>query len=87
MAPPTTKASTHKPPAPRLKVVVRRLPPDLPEPVFSRTVQPWVTATDTDTDTAPAHQVTWSHYRQGKLRKRSAPSLPLPPPLPLLARH
>ncbi|KAI0080404.1 hypothetical protein K474DRAFT_1704712 [Panus rudis PR-1116 ss-1] len=44
----------------RLKTVVRRLPPNLPEEIFWQSVQPWVTD-----DT-----VTWKVYYQGKFRKR-----------------
>ena len=44
----------------RLKTVVRRLPPNLPEEVFWQSVQKWVTD-----DT-----VIWKEYYQGKFRKR-----------------
>ncbi|KAI0088255.1 Smg-4/UPF3 family-domain-containing protein [Irpex rosettiformis] len=44
----------------RLKTVVRRLPPNLPEDVFWQSVLPWVTD-----ETA-----TWKEYYQGKMRKR-----------------
>ncbi|KAF9551714.1 hypothetical protein CPC08DRAFT_699055 [Agrocybe pediades] len=47
-------------PTERLKTVVRRLPPNLPEDIFWQTVQPWVTD-----DTA-----TWKVYYPGKLRKK-----------------
>lgn len=46
----------------RLKTVVRRLPPNLPEDVFWQSVQPWVTD-----DTAA-----WKVFYPGKLRKRCA---------------
>lgn len=46
----------------RLKTVVRRLPPNLPEPVFWQSVQPWVTD-----ETA-----SWKIFYQGKLRKKYA---------------
>ena len=46
--------------AERLKTVVRRLPPNLPEEVFWKSVEQWVTD-----DTA-----TWKEYYQGKFRKR-----------------
>ena len=45
----------------RLKTVVRRLPPNLPEDVFWQSVQAWVTD-----DT-----VTWKVYHPGKLRRRT----------------
>ena len=44
----------------RLKTVIRRLPPNLPEDVFWKSVEPWVTD-----DT-----VLWKMYYPGKLRKR-----------------
>ncbi|KAF8653644.1 hypothetical protein AX16_003796 [Volvariella volvacea WC 439] len=44
----------------RLKVVVRRLPPNLPEEVFWQSVQPWVTD----------ETVTWKVYYPGKFKKR-----------------
>lgn len=44
----------------RLKTVVRRLPPNLPEDVFWQSVQNWVTD-----DTA-----TWKVFYPGKIRKR-----------------
>ncbi len=45
----------------RLKTVVRRLPPNLPEDVFWQSVQQWVTD----------GTVVWKEYHQGKFRKRS----------------
>ena len=49
----------------RLKTVVRRLPPNLPEEIFWQSVQTWVTD-----DT-----VTWKSYHPGKLRtKRCVPA-------------
>lgn len=52
--------------AERLKTVVRRLPPNLPEEIFWQSVQAWVTD-----DT-----VTWKSYCPGKLRtKRYVPPL------------
>ncbi|KAK1228110.1 hypothetical protein PQX77_008881 [Marasmius sp. AFHP31] len=44
----------------RLKIVIRRLPPNLPEDVFWQSVQQWV-SDDT---------VTWKSYHQGKFRSR-----------------
>lgn len=44
----------------RLKTVVRRLPPNLPEDIFWQSVQAWVTD-----DT-----VTWKSYHPGKLRTK-----------------
>lgn len=44
----------------RLKTVVRRLPPNLPEEVFWQSVQKWVTE----------ETVIWKEYYQGKFRKR-----------------
>ncbi|GBE83576.1 predicted protein [Sparassis crispa] len=50
----------NKPQSDRLKTVVRRLPPNLPEDVFWQSVQKWVTD-----DT-----VQWKVYYQGKFKKR-----------------
>jgi len=44
----------------RLKTIVRRLPPNLPEDVFWQGVQSWVTEETT----------TWKAYSPGKLRKK-----------------
>jgi regulator of nonsense transcripts 3 len=44
----------------RLKTVVRRLPPNLPEEVFWQSVQKWVSD----------ETVTWKEYYGGKFRKR-----------------
>lgn len=42
--------------APRLKLVVRRLPPNLPEELFWKTVSPWITETT----------CTWKRYVKGR---------------------
>lgn len=71
----------QKGPVPRLKIVVRRLPADLPPAVFWRTVAPWVTReSDEGEGNEGAERVTWTDYRQGKLRRRCAliPLLRLP---------
>lgn len=62
---PKQKQKDPKPQAPahgtdRLKTVVRRLPPNLPEEIFWQSVQPWVTD----------DSITWKVYHAGKLRKR-----------------
>jgi hypothetical protein len=44
----------------RLKSVVRRLPPNLPEAVFWQSVEPWVSDTT----------VAWKVFYPGKFRKR-----------------
>ncbi|KAI5121911.1 hypothetical protein M0805_000240 [Coniferiporia weirii] len=44
----------------KLKTVVRRLPPNLPEDVFWQSVQPWVSD----------ETVSWKFFYQGKIRKR-----------------
>lgn len=44
----------------RLKTVVRRLPPNLPENVFWQSVQQWVTD----------ESVQWKSFYQGKFRTR-----------------
>lgn len=55
---PKPKALAHG--TERLKTVVRRLPPNLPEEIFWQSVQTWVTD----------DSVTWKVYHAGKLRKR-----------------
>jgi regulator of nonsense transcripts 3 len=68
-APPPSKAAKKRekksgggaPPAPRLlKVVVRRLPADLPADVFWASVARW----------APPERVAWRAFYPGKARKR-----------------
>lgn len=55
----------------RLKLVVRRLPPDLPPAVFWKTVSPWITREDAEDDGQEgAEKAVWSHYKQGKVRRR-----------------
>lgn len=46
--------------ATKYKVVVRRLPPNLPEPIFWTSVEPWVTA----------ESVTWKSFHAGKPKSR-----------------
>ncbi|KAG1886781.1 Smg-4/UPF3 family-domain-containing protein [Suillus subluteus] len=60
------KQKDPKPQAPanateRLKTIVRRLPPNLPEEIFWQSVQTWVTD----------DSVTWKVFHAGKLRKRA----------------
>ncbi|KAI0922913.1 hypothetical protein AcW1_002568 [Taiwanofungus camphoratus] len=52
--------AVNKSQAERLKTVVRRLPPNLPEDVFWQSVQKWVTE----------ETIQWKAYYQGKFRKR-----------------
>lgn len=47
-------------PSPRLKIIVRRLPPHLPENVFWQSVEPWVNS----------DSVSWKKFHPGKLRPR-----------------
>ncbi|EJD05305.1 uncharacterized protein FOMMEDRAFT_165771 [Fomitiporia mediterranea MF3/22] len=55
------KAQTTQPSrVDRLKAVVRRLPPNLPEDVFWQSVQPWVTD----------ESVSWRTFYSGKVRKK-----------------
>jgi regulator of nonsense transcripts 3 len=56
------KEKQQPPGSERLKTVVRRLPPNLPESVFWQSVEAWVTD----------HTVTWKTYYSGKFRKRYA---------------
>ena len=44
----------------RLKTVVRRLPPNLPEPIFWQSVQTWVTD----------ETVVWKEFYPGKVKKK-----------------
>lgn len=44
----------------KTKVIVRRLPPNLPEDIFMNTVKPWITEENTD----------YSLYVAGKFAKR-----------------
>jgi regulator of nonsense transcripts 3 len=46
--------------AERLKTVVRRLPPNLPEQIFWQSVQTWVTD----------DSVLWKEYWPGKVKKK-----------------
>lgn len=52
------KAEQH--PADKLKTVIRRLPPNLPEEIFWQSVQPWVSD----------ETVSWKTFYQGKIRKK-----------------
>lgn len=54
------KEKQHLPGSERLKTVVRRLPPNLPEAVFWQSVEAWVTD----------QTVSWKVYYPGKFRKR-----------------
>ena len=47
----------------RLKTIVRRLPPNLPEEVFWQSVAKWVSE----------ETVTWKTYYQGKFKTRCVP--------------
>lgn len=44
----------------RLKIIVRRLPPNLPESLFWQSVQSWVSE----------ETVSWKEFYGGKLRKK-----------------
>jgi len=64
----------------RLKVIVRRLPPDLPPAVFWKTVQPWVpqgAAEAVEQSEDKENAVAWSVFKQGKVRKRYVHLSPL----------
>jgi regulator of nonsense transcripts 3 len=72
--PPPTKPKAHREkerekkeklipvvaPTERLKVVIRRLPPNLPEDVFWQSVQTWATE----------ENISWKAFYPGKSRKR-----------------
>ncbi|GAA5875017.1 hypothetical protein JCM3774_000474 [Rhodotorula dairenensis] len=67
---PNKPGSKGGPAAQRLKVVVRKLPPDLPARVFWTTTAQWITREDQDADGLPgAERVAWTQYRPGKVRK------------------
>lgn len=58
----------------RLKIVVRRLPADLPEHVFWKSATPWITRESDDNEGQEgAERVVWSSYRAGKVRRRYVP--------------
>ncbi|KAJ3085397.1 hypothetical protein HDU96_005454, partial [Phlyctochytrium bullatum] len=54
------KKSEPKPPTPRLKLIVRKLPPNLPEAIFRKTISAW------------EETIEWSEFIPGKIYK-SAP--------------
>lgn len=56
----SAKASQSSGQSDKLKTVVRRLPPNLPEDIFWQSVQTWV-SDDT---------VTWKAFYPGKIRKK-----------------
>lgn len=58
------KEKQHLPGSERLKTVIRRLPPNLPEAIFWQSVEAWVTD----------QTVTWKTYYPGKFRKRCVAS-------------
>lgn len=60
-----TEKKASAPPNERLKTVVRRLPPNLPEDIFWQSVQPWATE----------ETVTWKAFYPGKLQKKYVLSL------------
>lgn len=69
-------------PQDRLKVVVRRLPADLPEAIFWKSVKPWIVPSSPITTTVATEgsevvevveidkMVAWSKYRAGKIRRK-----------------
>jgi hypothetical protein len=75
--PAATRAAKNQPPAPRLKIVVRRLPPNLPEAVFWASTAPWIVReSDVDAEVPEgAERVAWSCFRAGKVRRRCVPSI------------
>lgn len=54
-------------PAPRLKVVVRRLPADLPEHIFNQSISQWAPR---EVPEGREKVLTWSSYEKGKVRTR-----------------
>ena len=57
--PPRSKPSSSGANSAKLKTVIRRLPPNLPEDVFWASVQEWVSE----------ETVLWKQFHQGKIRK------------------
>lgn len=57
---PTKERLNPPEPSTRLKAVIRRLPPNLPESVFWHSVEPWVSEAT----------VSWKVFYPGKSRKR-----------------
>ena len=53
-------AQKAQPSTDRLKTVVRRLPPNLPEEIFWQSVQPWVSD----------ETITWKKFFPGKITKK-----------------
>ncbi|BGP13730.1 hypothetical protein JCM10213v2_001668 [Rhodosporidiobolus nylandii] len=62
----STKSASNQ----RLKVVVRRLPPDLPAEVFWRSAAPWVSRADAEEGSGleGVEAAAWSEYKPGKVR-------------------
>jgi Smg-4/UPF3 family len=57
---PRHSRAPHNDPAVKLKVVVRRLPPHLPEAVFKESTKEWINENTVD----------WFYYVPGKLHER-----------------
>ena len=62
LKPSKEKKSQGKPQNERLKIVVRRLPPNLPEEIFWQSVSEWVSD----------ETVSWKSFHTGKVKKRYA---------------
>ena len=62
------KRGSQKSQTERLKIVVRRLPPNLPDEIFWQSVASWVTD----------ETVSWKVYYRGKFRKRYVVFQPRP---------
>jgi hypothetical protein len=56
------KAASTSTAAPRLKLVVRRLPPTLPEDVFWKSVTPWLG----DVADEASSKISWKRYVKGR---------------------
>lgn len=58
----------------RLKIVLRRLPADLPAPVFWQSVSPWVVRENEEilegAQLGSSERVMWSTYQAGQVRRR-----------------
>lgn len=62
--PSSAKTAASSTAAPRLKLVIRRLPPTLPEEIFYNSVSPWLG--DVAGKPENENKVSWKRYVKGK---------------------
>lgn len=65
----SAKPAKSPPQVQRLKIVVRRLPPTLPEAAFWKSVAPWVAREADDSPDPAAERVAAAQFRPGKVRR------------------